>query len=53
MIEAYSRGATIEGKDEPHSVGVMLDARRESQWDALVRVWSSGRSLDYRIDRWD
>jgi len=53
VIEAYSRGATIEGKDEPHSVGVMLDARRESQWDALVRVWSSGRSLDYRIDRWD
>lgn len=53
VIEAYSRAAIIEGMSDPHAAGVMLDARRESQWDALVRVWSSGRSLDYRIDRWD
>ena len=51
VIEAYSRGATIEGIGEPHAAGLMLSAG--SSWDATVRVWSAGRALDYRLDRWD
>ena len=52
VIEAYSRSATIEGMNEPHAAGVMLNGGNKS-WNATVRVWSSGRSIDYVIDRWD
>lgn len=52
VLEAYSRSASIEGMDQPHAAGVML-TKGSSSWDATVRVWSSGRSLDYRLDRWD
>lgn len=51
VIEAYSRGAQIEGMDEPHVAGVMLD--KSDSWLATVRVWTAGRSLEYRLDRWD
>lgn len=51
VIEAYSRGAGIEGIGEPHAAGVML--AKGGSWNATVRVWSAGRSLDYRLDRWD
>jgi hypothetical protein len=53
VIEAYSRRATIEGMDAPHAAGLMLAAGVPSSWDATVRVWSAGRALDYRLDRWD
>jgi hypothetical protein len=52
VIESYSRGATIEGMGSPHAAGIML-GKGESRWDATVRVWTSGRPLDYRLDRWD
>ena len=51
VIEAYSRGATIEGISEPHAAGLMLAAG--SSWNVTVRVWVAGRPLDYRMDRWD
>lgn len=51
VLEAYSRGASIEGMKEPHAAGVMLN--KGSTWNATVRVWSGGKSLDYRLDRWD
>lgn len=52
VFEAYSRRASIEGMGEPHAAGLML-AAGGSSWDATVRVWSAGRALDYRLDRWD
>lgn len=52
VLEAYSRGASIEGMKEPHAAGVML-TKGDKSWNATVRVWSAGRSLDYRLDRWD
>ena len=51
VLEAYSCGATIEGMGEPHAAGLMLTPG--ASWDATVRVWSAGRALDYRLDRWD
>lgn len=56
VIEAYSRAATIEGMDEPHAAGLMLQKATgtgASTWNATVRVWASGRSVLYRLDRWD
>lgn len=52
VIEAYSRAASIEGMSEPHAAGVMLTSGNKF-WNATVRVWSDGKSLDYRLDRWD
>jgi len=52
VIEAYSRGANIEGMKEPHAAGVML-TKGDKAWQATVRVWSGGKSLDYCLDRWD
>ena len=52
VIEAYSRSASIEGIEQPHAAGVML-TKGDNSWNATVRVWASGRSLDYRLDRWD
>jgi hypothetical protein len=52
VLEAYSRGASIEGMEQPHAAGVMLDKNNKA-WNAWVRVWSGGKSLDYRLDRWD
>lgn len=52
VIEAYSRGASIEGLDDQHAAGVML-SKGNKAWNATVRVWSAGRPLDYRLDRWD
>lgn len=52
VIEAYSRSGSIEGADQPHAAGVMFN-KGGPGWGATVRVWSGGRSLDYRLDRWD
>jgi len=52
VLEAYSRGASIEGMHEPHVVGLMVN-KGERSWDVLMRVWSAGRNLTYRLDRWD
>lgn len=50
VIEAYSRGVSIEGMGEPHAAGLLLGS---GSWNVAVRVWSAGRALDYRLDRWD
>ena len=52
VIEAYSRGASIDGMGEPHAAGLMFTTDGSS-WNATVRVWITGRALDYRLDRWD
>lgn len=52
VIESYSRRASIEGMEQPHAAGVMLTKDRNA-WDATVRVLSGGKSLDYKLDRWD
>lgn len=53
VIEAYSRGAKIEGLGEPHAAGISLQKGADSTWNATLRVWSGGRPLNYRLDRWD
>jgi hypothetical protein len=52
VIEAYSRSAVIEGKDQQSAAGVML-TKGGNAWDAVLRVWVGGRSVDYKLDRWD
>jgi hypothetical protein len=52
VIEAYSRKASIQGMSEPHAAGVML-TKGDNSWNATLRVWNAGRSLQYRLDRWD
>lgn len=51
VIEAYSLSATIAGMEQPHAAGVMLN--KGDTWSATVRVWVSGHSMDYKLDRWD
>lgn len=51
VIEAYSLSATIAGMDQPHAAGVMLN--KGDTWNATVRVWVSGNSMDYKLDRLD
>lgn len=53
VIEAYSKNATIEGIADPHAAGILLQKGKGQSWDCLLRVWSGGRSMDYRLDRWD
>ena len=51
VIEAYSGNAVIEGMKEPHAAGLSLP--KGTTWNTVVRVWSNGKSLDYKLDRWD
>lgn len=51
VIEAHSRSASIAGMQDPHVAGVML--KKGSSWNALLRVYSAGAWLTYRLDRWD
>ena len=51
VIEAYSRSAEIQGQNEQSAAGVMFTAG--DNWNATLRVWSGGKSLDYKLDRWD
>lgn len=51
VIEAHSSAANPEGADQQTAAGVML--QENVQWNAHVRVWSGGRHVDYKLDRWD
>lgn len=52
VIEAYSRSASIEGMEQPHAAGYMV-TKGDKTRNATLRVWSAGKSLEYRLDRWD
>lgn len=51
-IEAYSRSATLGGREPGAACGYDL---RKSQriHDCVIRVFSAGAWIPYRIDRWD
>ena len=50
VLEAYSASRKIEGQEEQSASGLMLGGK----WDSnTIRVWSDGRRVDYRLDRWD
>lgn len=51
VIEAFSREATIEGANEPHVAGYMVDSK--SPFTVSLRVYSGAVSQDYKLDRWD
>lgn len=51
VIEAYSRGAKIEGMGQPHAAGYML--QKGSMWNAVMRVHVGSRHIDYKLDRWE
>jgi hypothetical protein len=52
-IEAFSRGAEIEGGPEATACGI--DLRKGATWDQRVRVVSKGgkKVAHYILDRWD
>jgi hypothetical protein len=52
VLEAYSRGAEVEGYGEPAAAGLRLESARKST-PVNVRVWTRGHSFRYQIDRWD
>jgi hypothetical protein len=51
VIEAYSRTATLEGKEGATACGIML--QKGGSWEHVFRVTARGQSVDYRLDRWD
>jgi hypothetical protein len=51
VIEAYSLREQMQGAEQASAAGVML--QKGSNWDARLRVTSAGRSVEYRLDRWD
>lgn len=52
-IEAYSRGAKMNGLAEGSAVGIDLRKSQANSYPATVRVTAGGRSQAYKIDRWD
>lgn len=50
-IEAYSRSAKLEGRDESSANGIMLC--KGQPWHAVVRVRSGSQTMEYLLDRWD
>lgn len=50
-IEAYSRGATLQGYDLSSACGIAL--LKGGQWNANFRVFADGAKIDYNLDRWD
>jgi hypothetical protein len=50
VIEEYSRRASIEGIEGSHVVGLAIG---KGGAGVLLRVWSGGRPLEYRLDRLD
>lgn len=52
VLEAYSRDSVIEGIEDTHAVGCLLD-KNKYEGNMQVRVLSSGQYAEYRIDRWD
>lgn len=51
VIEAYSRGAEIEGMENSSACGILL--QKGMNWEHLFRVTAKGKAVDYRLDRWD
>lgn len=51
-IEAYSRGAHMQGLEEGSAIGYDL-RDKTGGYPALVRVKTGGRTTDYKLDRWD
>lgn len=49
-IEAYSRRAEMQGRDEASACGYHLG---KGAIDCLLRVTAAGKANDYHIDRWD
>jgi hypothetical protein len=49
-IEAYSRSATISGRESASACGYDI---RKSAADCTLRAFSGGAWSSYRIDRWD
>lgn len=51
-IEAFSRGAQMQGLAEGSAIG--YDLRDKSGgYPVTVRVKAAGRTVDYKLDRWD
>jgi hypothetical protein len=50
-IEAFSRAATIAGKDEATACGI--DLRKGGRWQHTVRVAAGAVQSTYLLDRWD
>jgi hypothetical protein len=58
-IEAHSKSASIEGKEEGSACGLIMQsgkigrASRNDGLDATIEVTTGGQRICYRIDRWD
>lgn len=51
-IEAYSKNAQMHGLEDGSAIG--FDLRNKSgAYPVVIRVSTSGRAVDYKVDRWD
>ncbi len=53
VIEAFSKKAVLEGMEQPHAAGIMVNAGSGERWNVTLRVWNNGKPLGYKLDRWD
>jgi hypothetical protein len=51
VIEAHSRSTTLEGLESDMACGLML--HKSGTWSHVFRVSAKGRTVDYKLDRWD
>lgn len=51
VIEAFSRDAKMQDVEGEAAAGLMLG--KGQRWDVLIRVTSGGKTLEYKLDRWD
>lgn len=52
VIEAYSRGNELEGRDEASACGLLI-GKEGTGTPPRLRVTSAGQTAEYKIDRWD
>lgn len=52
VIEAHSKQGVIHGMDQPHAAGLGVSST-STEWNTTLKVWSGGRSQEYKLDRWD
>jgi hypothetical protein len=53
VIEAYSKGATLEGYEEASACGLRMQYGNNNDWNLKLRVKTSAGVSLYKIDRWD
>lgn len=52
-IEAYSRNAILQGKEEATACGLMIGSSNQNAWSVILRVTCDDEIKTYKINRWE